>query len=120
MVRQFSNVKTLGLSVVTAGFLVGTAVSPAFADVVRTGPNGRQATTTRTYEAGELTRTTTGSEGNSASTTRTYEDGTLYRTTTTPDGSSYDVIRFAEYEDGELTRTTVGPNGGSRTIIRSR
>jgi hypothetical protein len=120
MTHNTLRLKHLGLACLTAGVMLGAYVSPTSADVVRTGPNGRQATTTRTYDSGTVIRTTTGSEGNSASTTRTYDDGAIYRTTTGPNGETYDSSSSYEYDEDGLTRTTTGPNGNSWSVIRTR
>ena len=93
------------LSALITLLVLGILNAPqVFADVVRTGPNGNSATTTRSAENGTFTRTTTGPEGDSASTTRTVEDDAYVKTYSGPRGGSVTTTTTAE--EGQVNRVT--------------
>ncbi|MGD1896247.1 MAG: hypothetical protein ACFB16_04750 [Phormidesmis sp.] len=113
--KPFSGKLFLVLSASLA--LLGSSAFSADAQVIRRGPNGREVTTERTVEDGQIIRTTTGPNGESREATATIdEDGNLIRTG--PNGNSSTTERTVE--DGQVTREVTGPRGNTWSVIRER
>ncbi|MEO0758368.1 MAG: hypothetical protein AAFY78_16025 [Cyanobacteria bacterium J06648_16] len=118
--QAIRNNRWIGISASAVVILGGLFASSAHADVVRTGPNGASATTTRQVEDGTATRTTTGPNGESATTTTTVEEDTVTRTTTGPNGRSTSRSSTVTVEDGDIIRETTGSRGNTWEVQRSR
>ncbi|MEO1131187.1 MAG: hypothetical protein AAFX40_00615 [Cyanobacteria bacterium J06639_1] len=99
--------KKLAIAVAASLSLVAAAGSQAAAQIVRTGPSGRQVTVDREVDGDGVNTVWTAPGGREAGYRTTYEDGKLIRTW--QNGKTVEVERT--YDDGAVRTIRTGPNG---------